>query len=81
MATLHSRCVHSLFSFFPRLFSAVGDWMSSANLECMCEMCCMWLAEIQDAKKNQKFAICVALHNFIGLYLKGMYRQSEKRTC
>jgi len=40
----------SSFFFFPRLFSAVGDWMStiyfhtlcglSTNLECRSEMCC-----------------------------------------
>ena len=30
----------------------------SANLECMSEMCCMRLAEIQDAKITQKIAIC-----------------------
>jgi len=38
--------------FFPRLISAVGDWMSipytwcglTANLECMSEMCCTRLA-------------------------------------
>jgi len=41
------------FFFFPRLISAVGDWMStilphmvclSANLECMSEMYCTRLA-------------------------------------
>ena len=61
MAALHNRCGHYIlqlwflsFFFFPRLFSAVGDWMLphfhtwcglSANLECMSEICCMWLAE------------------------------------
>jgi len=45
-----------LSSFFPRLISAVAQWMStillhytwcglSANLECMSKMCCTWLAE------------------------------------
>ena len=46
----------SFFLFFiPRLISAAADWMSailphmvwpyiSANLECMSEMCCTWLA-------------------------------------
>jgi len=55
-----------LFLFFPRLISAAVDWMStilryfhtwcglSANLECRSEMCCTWLAEIQDAKKWPK---------------------------
>ena len=49
------RVISIFSSFFPRLISAVGDWMStilphvycglSANLECMSEMCCMRLAE------------------------------------
>ena len=43
-------------------------------------MCCMRLAEIQDAKNRQKFAIWAPLHNFVGLYLcnQGTHRQSEK---
>ena len=45
--------------FFPRLFSAVVDWMStnfhtwfglSANLECMSEMCCTRLAKYRTQK-------------------------------
>jgi len=62
LAALRSRCEHyilqlwllsSFFFFFPRLFSAVGDWMSTilpymicldANLECSSEMCCTLLA-------------------------------------
>jgi len=61
MAALRSGCVHYILQlwlhssfFFPRLFSAVGDWMStilphmmwpySANLERRSEMCCTWLA-------------------------------------
>jgi len=57
--------------FFPRLISAVGDWMStilphSANLECMSEMCCTRLSEIQDAK----IAILAPSHNFVRLYLR-----------
>ena len=52
---------HTSSSFF--LSPAIGDWMStilphmvclSANLECMSEMCCMRLAEIQNAKMSQK---------------------------
>jgi len=52
----------------------------SANLECMSEMCCTLLAEIQDAKNRQKFAIWAPSHNFIRLCLckEGIYRQSEK---
>jgi len=48
--------------FFPRLISAVGDWMStilphiwcglSANVECMSEMCCTRLAENTGRKKS-----------------------------
>jgi len=46
----------------------------------MFEMCCTWLAEIQDAKIMQKIAIWAPLHNFVGLYLRnyGTYRQLEK---
>ena len=52
------------FLFFPRLISAVGDWMStilphkwcglSANLECMFEMCRTWLAGNAGLKKSPK---------------------------
>jgi len=67
MASLRSRCGHYIFAlwfllscgffflllfFFPHLFSAVAEWMStillhnpwcglSANLECRSEICCM----------------------------------------
>jgi len=48
----------SLFFYlcFPRLISAVGDCTStilphSANLECMSEMCCTWLAGNTGCKK------------------------------
>ena len=73
--------------FFPRLISAVRDWMFipyfhtwcglSANLECMSEMCCTRLAE---KYRTQKIAILAPSHKFVGLYLRsqGMYRQSEK---
>ena len=48
--------------FFPRLISAVADWMStillhmvcSANLECMSEMCCTRLAGNTSPKKIAK---------------------------
>ena len=39
----------------------------SAILECRCEMCGTRLAEIQDAKIRQKFAICAPSLNFVGL--------------
>jgi len=69
-------CDFYLSSFFPRLISAVGDWMSpyfhtwcglSANLEYMSEMCCTRLAENTGRKK---IAIWSPLHNFVGLYLR-----------
>ena len=72
MATLWNRAGHYIFIlwflssiFFPRLISAVGDWMStilphmitwcglSVNSECRSETCCAWLAEIQHAKNRQ----------------------------
>ena len=46
--------------FFPRLISAVADWMTailphmvclSVNLRCWSEMCCTWLAENIGRKK------------------------------
>ena len=42
----------------------------SANLECRSEMCCTWLAKIQDTKMTQKIAISVPSHNFVGPYLR-----------
>jgi len=45
-------------SFFPRLISAVADWMSailphiSANLGCRCETCCTRLAQNTGRKKS-----------------------------
>jgi len=47
----------------------------SANLGCRSEMCCKRLAEIQDAKNRQKFAICAPSRNFVGLYLRNF------KTC
>jgi len=51
------------FFFFPRLISAVADWMSTillhmvwprANLECRSEMCCTRLAGNAGRKKSPK---------------------------
>jgi len=42
----------------------------SANLGCRSETCCTRLAEIQDAKNRQKFAIWAPSHNFVGLHLR-----------
>jgi len=75
MAALRSRCGHYIFilwlllssSFFcflsfPRLISAVADWMStifawcglSANLRCRSETCCTRLAGNTGRKKSPK---------------------------
>jgi len=74
MAALHSRCGHyifalwfllSLFLFFPRLISAVAEWMSiillaytwcglSANLESRSEMCCTQFAGNTGSKNDAK---------------------------
>jgi len=53
-----------LLFFFPRLISAVADWMSipyfhtwcglSANLECRSGTCCTWLAGNAGCKKSPK---------------------------
>ena len=43
--------------FFPRLISAVADWMSTelrANLRCRSETCCTRLAENTEPKKSPK---------------------------
>jgi len=89
MAALRSRCADIMFFalwffllsfiFFPRLFSAVADWMStilphmvtwsglSATLGCKSETCCTRLAE---KSRKQKIAICAPSHRFVGLYLR-----------
>ena len=76
MAALRSRWGHYIFALwfllssssssflFPRLISAVGDWMStilphiwcglSANLECRSEMCCTRLAGNAGPKNSPK---------------------------
>jgi len=73
MTALSSRCEHYIFLymwflllfsiFFPRLISAVVDWMSTillhvalirANLECKSEMCYTWLAGNTGCKNDAK---------------------------
>ena len=65
MAALRSTCGHYIVilwlisSFFPRLTSAVTDWLPyfhtwcglCANSECMSEMCCTWLSQNTGHKK------------------------------
>ena len=74
---------------FPRLISAVADWMSailphmvhglSANLRCRSETCCTPLDENAGRKNSPKIAIWAPSHNFVGLCLCNCtYRQSEK---
>ena len=71
-STLWNRAGHYIFmlwflSLFPRLISAVGDWMStilphmvctlhslSVNLECRSETCCARLVENTARKKSPK---------------------------
>jgi len=62
--------------FFPRLISAVADWLStifahtvcglSANLRCKSETCCMGLAANTVHKKSSKIAIWAPSHNLSG---------------
>jgi len=71
MAALHSRCRHYIFALwflllsilFPRLISAVGDWMCTIllhmvwpteNLGCRSETCCTRLAGNTGRKKSPK---------------------------
>jgi len=87
MAPQRSRCGHyifalwflSFFFFFPRLISAVEEWMPtillhmvrrSVNLECRSEMCCTRLAGNTGRKNNEKITIWAPLHNFVGLNLR-----------
>jgi len=100
MAALRSRCGHYIFvlvssslsSFFPRLISAVADWMStilphmmrpySANLECRSEMF-TWLAEIQEAKNRQlgtiaQFCLAISLQlRPVSTILKKVVKQQD----
>jgi len=63
-----------LLSFFPRLISAVVDWIPyfytwcgpCANLECRSEMC---LDGNAGPKNRPKIPVCVPSHNFVKLYL------------
>ena len=98
MAALRSRRRHYIFAlrflflssfFFPRLISAITDWMSAillhdvalvqiydAGLKCVAHSS----LKIQDAKSRQKIAIWAPSHSFVWLYLRnwGTYWQSEK---
>jgi len=70
------------FFFFPRLISAVADWMSTILPHIVWSYCkfrmqhaglkraARGLLEIQDAKMTPKIAICAPSHNFVALYLR-----------
>jgi len=51
--------------------------MLLVNLECMSEICCTRLAEIQDAK-NRHFGTIAQLCRAVSSQLRHIYRQSEK---
>ena len=68
-------------SFFPRLISTVGDWMSvyhtSTHGVALVRIYNAWLKpaargslKTQDAKKSPKIAIWAPSHNFVGLFLR-----------
>jgi len=67
-----------LSSSFPRLFSAVADWMSTIfpdmvhglSADAGLKRAERGSLKIQDAKDRQKFAICAPSHTFVGLYLR-----------
>ena len=69
--------IYLLLSFFPRLISAVGDWISTIllhmawpNLECRSETCCTRFAANTGRKKVAKNRHLAPSHNFVGLYLR-----------
>ena len=90
MAALRNRAGHYIFAlwfllsiFFPRLISAVADWMStmlphSANLRCRSETFCTRLAKSM-AYRTQKIAIWTPSHNFVGLYLRNYKARINNR--
>jgi len=79
-----------LSSFFPRLISAVGDWIlpyfgtwcgPSVNLECRSGTCCTRLAANAGPKKspkNRHLGTIAQLCRVISLRNSGTYQQSEK---
>ena len=72
--------------FFPRLISAVGEWMStifhtrcglSTNLECVSEMCCTRLAE-NTGRKHRHFGTIVQLSRGVSSQLRHVSTIGEK---
>jgi len=91
MVALWNRADHYIFalwfllssSFFPRLISAVADWMSailphmvwrlSANFRCRSETCCTWLsgnARRKKVAKKRHMGIIAQLCRAISLQLR-----------
>jgi len=81
----------SVFYLFPRLISAVADWMSTillnmtwpyGNLECRSEMCCVRLARNAGRKKIAKNSPsghhCTSLSGYIFATKACIDRQSEE---
>ena len=82
-------CLALAHILVPFSSSAIADWMSTilphtmwpyANLECGSEMCCMRLAEIQNARISLKIAICAPSHNFVGLYIFATKASESEKT-
>jgi len=78
MVALWNRADHYIFalwllllSFFPRLISAVADWMSAMRIsDAGLKPAARGSLKTMDAKKSLKIAIWAPSHNFVGLYLR-----------
>jgi len=84
---LVSSCFFFLL-FFPRLISAVRDWMSStwcglsAKLECRSETCCAQLAENRMQKSRQKSPSGHHSTNLSGyIFTTKACIDNRKKTC
>jgi len=75
----------SFFFFFPRLLSAVEDWMStilprlSANLECRSEMCCTRLAGNTGCKKSPSGHHRTTFSGFV--FATKARSDNQRKTC
>jgi len=72
MAALCNRAGHYIFAlwfllFFPRLISAVADWMSTILLHKNAGLKCA-ARGLLEMQKSPKSAILAPSHNFVGLY-------------
>jgi len=74
----------SSFLFFPRLILAATRWMAytwcglSANLECVSEMCCTWLAKNRGRKnypKNRHLGTIAQLCRAVSSQLRHLLKQ------